>query len=173
MSNLYEIDTAIKEAIDKGYDMAFVDENGEFKQAEYDEWLDRLKIEETQKLENIACYVKDLISEANAIKAEEKVLAERRKWKENKAERLAAYMDGFLRMKDWKRFETARCAVSYRKSTVLEVTDEEQLKKWLKRHKEFTKEVDPILNKAELKKYAKTADVPGVELVDKQNIQFK
>ena len=74
MSNLYEIDATIKEAIDKGYDMAFVDENGEFKQADYDEWLDRLKIEETQKLENIACYVKDLISEANAIKMEEKEL---------------------------------------------------------------------------------------------------
>ena len=173
MSNLYEIDATIKEAIDKGYDMAFVDENGEFKQADYDEWLDRLKIEETQKLENIACYVKDLISEANAIKAEEKALAERRKWKENKAERLAMYMDGFLRMKEWKRFETARCAVSYRKSTALEVTEEPLLTEWLKLHDEFLKHPEPILNKAELKKYAKTHDVPGVELVEKQNIQFK
>lgn len=172
-ATLYEIEDTIREAIDRGYDMAFVDENGEFKQEDFDEWLDRLKKEETQKLENIACYIKNLIAEVNAIKTEEKALADRRKAKENKANRLAAYLDGFLRMKGKDEFETPKCRVSYRKSTALEITDKALLDQWLTLHDEFLKYSEPMLDKAGVKKYMKNADVPGVELVNRKNIQIK
>ena len=78
---LYEIDKAITDLADP--------ETGEITDFEA---LDNLQMARDQKIENIACYYKNLVSDAEAIKAEKEALAERQKVAENKAARLKEYL---------------------------------------------------------------------------------
>lgn len=54
--------------------------------------LDALKMERNQKLENIACFYKNVSADAAAIKAEEAALKKRREALERTAERLKSYL---------------------------------------------------------------------------------
>ena len=71
---IYEIDQAIMECVDI--------ETGEIIDTEQ---LDKLQMERNTKLENVACWIKDLKAEAEALKAEKQALAERQRVAENKA----------------------------------------------------------------------------------------
>lgn len=82
--------------------------------------LDALLMERDAKIENIACYIKNLVAESKAIKEEETALSARRKTTEKKAERLKDYLTYALQ---GEKFQTAKCAVSFRKSTSVEVDD--------------------------------------------------
>ena len=84
------------------------------------EALDALLMERDAKIENIACYIKNLVAEAKAIKEEEIALSARRKTTEKKAERLKDYLTYALH---GEKFQTSKCAVSFRKSTSVEVDD--------------------------------------------------
>lgn len=84
------------------------------------EALDALLMERDAKIENIACYIKNLVAESKAIKEEETALSARRKTTEKKAERLKDYLTYALQ---GEKFQTAKCAVSFRKSSAVEVDD--------------------------------------------------
>ena len=75
--------------------------------------LESLQIAHDVKIENIACFIKNLNAEVEALKAEEKNLYARRKQKEKTIERLTYMLDNDLQ---GQKFETARCKISYRKS---------------------------------------------------------
>lgn len=107
---LYEIDNAILECIDF--------ETGEIVDTDR---LEALKMEREAKIENVALWIKELKAEAEAIKAEKLALAERQRVAENKAESLKKWLAWAL---DGQKFSTARCAVSFRKSQKVEVTEE-------------------------------------------------
>ena len=107
---LYEIENAILECIDM--------ETGEIIDIDR---LNDLQMEREAKIENVACWIKDLKAEAEAIKAEKMSLAERQKAAENKAESLKNWLAYAL---DGQKFSTARCAVSFRKTEAVEVTPE-------------------------------------------------
>ena len=78
MRALYEIDNEILSCVDL--------ETGEVIDTEK---LDALQMEREKKVEAVACWVKDLKAEAEAIKAEKQILADRQKAAENKAENKA------------------------------------------------------------------------------------
>ena len=105
---IYEIDQAIMECVDL--------ETGEIIDTEQ---LDKLQMERDAKLENVACWIKELKVEAEALKAEKQILANRQKVAENKAESLKKYLAYAL---DGKKFSTAKCAVSFRTTESVEVT---------------------------------------------------
>ena len=107
---LYEIDSAILDCIDM--------ETGEVIDTER---LDALQMERDAKVENVALWIKDLKAEADAIKAEKQKLAERQKSAENKAESLKKWLAYAL---DGQKFSTAKCAISFRNTESVEVTDE-------------------------------------------------
>lgn len=107
---LYEIEDAILECIDM--------ETGEVIDIER---LNDLQMKREEKIENVACWIKDLKAEAEAIKAEKMALAERQKAAENKAESLKNWLAYAL---DGQKFKTARCAVSFRQTESVEVTPE-------------------------------------------------
>ena len=107
---IYEINQAIMECVDL--------ETGEIIDTEQ---LDKLQMERDTKLENVACWIKELKAEAEAIKAEKQILAKRQKVAENKAESLKKYLAYTL---DGKKFSTAKCAVSFRTTESVEVTAE-------------------------------------------------
>lgn len=110
---LYEIDTAIAAWEPE------IDENGEVLNISD---LENLEMERSVKLENIALYYKNLTSDANEIKTEEKNLKERREAIERKAERLKDYLAYAL---NGEAMETPKCKVSWRKSTSVNVINEE------------------------------------------------
>ena len=151
---LYEIDNAILECIDL--------ETGEIIDTEQ---LDKLQMERDTKLENVACWIKDLKAEAEALKNEKQALAERQKVAENKAESLKKWLAYALQ---GEKFKTPKCAISFRKSEAVEVTDE-GLNNLMKEHDELLTYKAPEPNKTAIKQALKDGlSVEGVQLI--QNV---
>lgn len=165
MTTLYQIDARMAALIENGFDIDA--ETGEV--FFIDEDFEDLEAERAEKLEAVACFIKGLDAEAAAIKAEEKALEARRKAKEAKADRLRVYLAQSLQNAGESRYESARCAVSFRKSEAVEITEPGQVPRHL-----FTVKTTETADKAAIKKLLKAGEyVPGVELVTRQNIQVK
>ena len=156
MSNsLYQINEQILETIDF--------ETGEV--ADFEKF-EALKLEMETKIENVALWYKNLLSDAEALKAEEKAFNERRKSVESKAESLKRYLDSAL---NGNKFNTTRVAISYRKSTSVFVEDLDKLPKEYKKEK-----IDISADKTELAKALKDGkEIEGASLTESQNIQIK
>lgn len=152
---IFEIDKAIMECVDL--------ETGEIIDTEQ---LDKLQMERETKLENVACWIKELKAEAEAIKAEKQRLADRQKVAENKVESLKKYLAYAL---DGKKFSTAKCSVSFRNTESVEVTAEglENLMRDGKDELLTYKQPEP--NKTAIKQALKDGlSVQGIQLV--QNV---
>ena len=161
MANLYEIDEEILACIDM--------ETGEVIDVER---LDALQMERDRKVENILCWIKDLKSDAAAIREEEKALASRRRVMENKEESLTRYISAFLA---GQKFSSARAAASWRKSASVSFTDEAAALAWCEENAQSAvKRAAPTLDKTAIKDLIKAGvHVDGAEIVEKQNIQIK
>ena len=148
---IFEIDKAIMECVDL--------ETGEIIDTEQ---LDKLQMERDAKLENVACWIKDLKAEAEALKNEKQALAERQRVAENKAESLKKWLAYALQ---GEKFKTPKCAISFRKSEAVEVTDE-GLNNLMKEHDELLIYKAPEPNKTKIKQALKDGlNVAGVQLV--------
>ena len=151
---LYEIDNAILDCIDM--------ETGEI--IDIDK-LNELELERESKIEGVACWIKDLKAEAEALKNEKQALAERQRVAENKAESLKKWLAYVL---DGQKFSTSKCAVSFRKTEAVEVTTD-GLNNLMKEHDELLTYKAPEPNKTAIKQAIKDGlNVEGVQLV--QNI---
>ena len=123
--------------------------------------LNDLQLERDAKIENVACWIKELKAEAEAIKAEKLALAERQKVAENKAESLKKWLAYALQ---GEKFKTAKCSVSFRKTESVEVT-EEGLEALMKEHDELLTYKAPEPNKKAIKDALKDGlSVQGVRL---------
>jgi len=158
--NLYEIDHALLTLYDK-----LAEDGGEIDTATEAE-LDALEMAFENKVRNIALYIKNLSSEAEAIKAERDKLMIREKSKKNRAESLKKYLSSVL---DGKKMEGSSYAISFRKSEVLpeNITEETAPSQFV--NEIITKKLDVMA----LKKAVKTGEVNGIGLVIKTNIQIK
>lgn len=122
---------------------------------------------ETKK-ENIALYIKNLLAEANAIKEQKDILAEREQIKRNQADRLREYLSSFL---NGEKFETAKVSVSFRKSTVCEIDNETE---FMSLYPAYAKPQPPKLNKSDVKDALKAGtELKGARLLEKLNLQIK
>ena len=156
---IYEIDKEILNCIDP--------ETGEI--IDIDK-LNELELEKDAKIENVACWIKELKAEAEAIKAEKLALAERQKVAENKAESLKKWLAYAL---NGEKFKTAKCSVSFRKSEVVEITDE-GLNNLMKEHDELLTYKAPEPNKKAIKDALKDGlNVEGVQLVQNTSTIIK
>ena len=157
--NLYEINEAIMNCIDE--------ETGEVLDIEA---LNNLQIERDSKIENLALWYKNLMSDAEALKAEKNAFAEREKAAKNKAESIKRYLSAVL---DGEKFKTEKCALSFRKSESVEVLDMDAFMSDDKAEN-YLKYAEPTVNKAELKKALKNGETfRGVLLSSNNNIQIK
>lgn len=126
-----------------------------------------LEMERDKKIENLGCWYKNLLADAEALKAQKNAFAEREKAAKVKAESLKGFLGRYL---NGKKFETAKVAMSFRKSEAVEfdakcIGDVPE---------EFLKFKDPELDKVAVKKAIKAGEtVPGCELVARQNLQIK
>ena len=151
---LYDIDQAILKCIDV--------ETGEVIDAEQ---LDKLQMERDEKIENVACWIKDLKAEAEALKNEKQALAERQKVAENKAESLKKWLVYAL---DGQAFKTVRASVSFRMTDKVEVADIYKLDENFVRYRE------PEADKDAIKKAIKAGqEVAGATLVKNTSVIIK
>jgi seryl-tRNA synthetase len=152
--NLYEIDAAIMDCIDE--------DTGEIiDQAA----LDELNLSRDEKVENIALAIKNLKSEAEAIKAEKQNLAARQAAAERKTESLKNYLSDYLQ---GDKFKSAKVSISWRKSEVVLVDDISKLPD------DFLRFKDPEVDKTKLKEAMKAGQsFEGARLVQNNNIQIK
>lgn len=155
---LFNINKAILE-----FDYEIDEETGEILNAEA---LDALQLAREEKIEGVGLWIKNLQAEAEAVKKEKDAMAERQRRLEKKAESLKDYLAYALQ---GEKFSTPRIAMSWRKSESVLIPDEALLDD---RFVNITmiKKPDKKLIKDTLKA---GREVPGAELVTKQNLQIK
>jgi hypothetical protein len=153
--NIYQINEAILECIDM--------ETGEIIDLEA---LEALQIERDEKIDNLASWYKQTCAEAEAIKAEEKSLCERRKAKEAKAESIKGYLSRIL---NGNKFETSKNKISWRRSESINFLNEDAIPA------AFKKEVVEVkIDKMAIKEAIKNGEkVSGAVIEEKNNIQIK
>lgn len=161
MPSLYEIEQAMLACVDM--------ETGEVIDAAQ---LDALQMEREKKLESVALWIKNLESDVEAYKAEMENFMVRRKAAERKIEGLKTYLANALA---GEKFSTAKCAVSFRKSEVVEILDRERCMNWaVAACPEALTIREPEINKTVVKKALKEGKTfPGVMLIERQNINIK
>lgn len=179
MANLFEIDEQLRMLEEYMVDI----ETGEIlSEEEFYKKLDEVQMALYDKIENTMCFYKNLMSDVESFKAEEKRISERRKIKENLAERLKKRIDSYIvhqftddegnidtaSLNKWK-METPKVKLSYRKSDAVEITDINKLPK------EFIKEkIEYSADKISLKKALVNGDkIDGATIVTNYNMQIK
>lgn len=152
--NLYEINEKILDCVDQ--------ETGEIIDLEQ---LDKLQVEREEKIENIGCWIKNLLSDAEQLKTEADKLTARKKAAENKAESLKHFLQGYLA---GEKFKTPKLVISYRKSKSVDVQD------WKLLTEDYLIYKEPTPNKTAIKKALEAGkEIEGCALVENQNMQIK
>jgi len=157
--NIYEIDQAIEGLVDT--------ETGEI--MDFDVFAE-LQMAREQKIENMALWVKNLLADADAIKAEKNALAERETSARNKANSLKDYLGYIL---GGEKYATPKVAITWRKSSSVEVGEE--FMPWAIEHApDFLRVRDPEPDKTAIKEALKMGTaIPGATVIEKQSIQIK
>ena len=154
MASLYEINQSIMDCIDM--------ETGEI--IDIDQ-LHELQMDRTDKIRNIACYIKNLRSDAAAYDEEAKTFAARKKAAQTKAESLTAYLSSML---NGEKVKDKEYSISWRKSESVNTTDDSLLPDT------YLVPQPPKVDKAGIKAALKAGTaVTGAELAEKNNIQIK
>lgn len=154
MANLYEIDEQIMQCIDE--------DTGEILDMEK---LNHLQMQQEQKVESLALWYKNLLSDAEALKAEKENFATREKSAKNRAESIKAYLSDFL---NGEKFETKKTKITFRKSKQVDIIDQSTI------NDDYLIYQEPRPNKTKIKEALKSgAQLKGVQLVEKKNIQIK
>lgn len=130
------------------------------------ERLTELQMERSTKIENVACYIKNLENEAIGLKAQKDAFAEREKAAKSRIEGLKRWL---AQATGGEKFASERCEVSFRRSEQVVVGDMDALPEQYVREK-ITLEPD----KTAIKNAIKAGEfVAGCELVTNLNAQVK
>jgi hypothetical protein len=144
--------------------------------------FDEIQMALNDKIESSICFVKNLNAEVEAFKTEEKNLAQRRKVKENLAERIKNRIDTYIKAQytdedgnvdtaglNKYKMETPKMKLSYRKSESVNITDIDSVpKEYIKTKTEVS------ADKTNIKKAIKAGQhIDGAELVTNINMQVK
>lgn len=154
MSSLYDIDTRLYSLLDE--------DTGEITDIEA---FEKIQLERDEKIENIALWVKNLKADAEVLKAEKLAFAERQKAAEKKIDSLKRLLSDAL---SGQAFKTARVALSFRKSSEVQIDDIEEISDEYLRYK--APEPDKTAIKAAINE---GKEVAGARLVSKINLQIK
>lgn len=162
MASLYEIEQSILDCIDM--------DTGEIIDVEK---LTGLMIEKEAKIENVALWIKNLLSDAEAFKVEKDAFAEREKAARNKADNLKQWLSTVL---DAQKFSTSRVQINFRSSESVEIENEKKFVDWAwdNERDDLLTYKDPTPNKTAIKQLLKSGKtLDGVSIVKNQNIQIK
>lgn len=167
---LYDIDAQIAALEDAAEDDMLIEaETGEL--ISVSQALDALRMEREAKLENVACWVKNLSAEADAIREEENRLIKRRKAAEMKAANLKAWLLAAMTREDGTtdKLKTGRVMVSVKRNPPSTVVDDALLPSTYKVAK-ITYQANKELIKREL---LAGGEVPGAHLEYGRSVVIK
>jgi hypothetical protein len=154
MASLYEINAAIMGCVDL--------ETGEIID---EEQLQALQMEREQKIENVALWYKNLLSDAEQYKAEKDAFAERERAARAKADSLKRYLLDALQ---GEKYKSTRVNISYRNSSSVIVDDVLNLPP------RFVRFAAPEPNKTEIAAAIKNGEeVNGAHIESRQSIIIK
>lgn len=162
MSSIYEINQAILDCLDP--------ETGEILDMEA---LEQLQMDRVQKAENVACWRKNLMAMIASIKAEEDALKKRRETLQRRVDGLDGYLAAHF---SGEKIETARAVINWRKSTGVEIINEQEAVDYLMHiaHDEALTYKAPTINKKVAKAILEAGEaIPGIALTDRLNMQIK
>lgn len=162
MATLYEINQNILNCITTEEGMTVNTETGEVIDLKA---LEQLELERSEKIRNIALWIKNLKSDVTALDAEEKAFKARKDAAKRKAEQLSGYLASVL---NGEKVTGTDFAISWRKSTAVNVLDEKNIPPT------FLIPQPPKVDKTGISKALKNGEpVTGAELVERQNMSIK
>lgn len=149
-------------------------ESGEIPEDAIADTLESITATLEEKADNTACVIKNMTAEIDALRAEERNLAERRKVKENQVKRLREYLSNALIQSGYNKIETARNKISFRKSESVKIDDESAFIEWaMKDNDEYLTYKEPTINKTAIKKALTDGkEIKGAYIEQKQNLQI-
>lgn len=160
---LYKIVKSIQKVFETPTGDVIDSETGEVFNKKY---LDNLRIAKNRKIENIACWIKNLQAEIEAYKKEEESFRLRRKQAENRIENLKWYLTEWI---PGEKIKTPRVKISWRKSEVVNILDENLIPSGYKSQK-----ITEVIDKKEIKRAIKSGMVvAGADIKVNENIQIK
>lgn len=131
----------------------------------------------TDKADNIACFIKSLLAEKQAIKAEIDVLNKRAEAKQHKADKLTDYLYQMFKLSGKTKIETARNVMSIRKNPPrVEIDDDAAFIRWAQAENKmnFITIKDPVVNKTAVKEALKAGEqIPHAQLVSSEKLTIK
>lgn len=136
------------------------------------EAVDRVQTDFEDKLESLVCFYKDLQVEISAFKTEENNLETRRKTLEKRAESLRNYISNCMINAEKEKFSSVKCRVSFRQSKETVIDDASLIPEEYLNIKTVTKS-DPDKDKIKKAITEQGLKIPGVRVIEKQNIQIK
>ena len=131
------------------------------------EQIEMTEKEADKKIESIAVFIKQLKSDAEALKQEKNNLEKRQKTMTNTAERLEQYLLNNMLLQKREYFSTTKARVTIRNSEYVNITDQNKIPKEYIRVKEEVNKVD-IKNALKLGEH-----IDGCELATRKNINIK
>ena len=154
MATLYEIDAAILACVDL--------ETGEIIDAEQ---LAALQLEREQKIENVALWYKNLLSDAVQYAGEEQAFRLKKQRAQAQAEKLKAWLHDALQ---GNKYQSTRVNISFRNSSSVVVDDVLNLPP------RFVTFKDPVPDKMAIKEAIKNGEtVNGAHMENNQSIIIK
>lgn len=151
-------------------------ENGDIPEIALCDTLESITTLLEDKADNIACMIKELTVEAEAIKAEEDKLKARRTAKLKRAQRLTEYLSECLTNAGRDKIETARNVITFRKTPGKVVFDNEKaFVEWAEKNAGcFLKTTAPTTDRTAIAVYIRDGGrLPGVRIESSQNISIK
>lgn len=161
---LFEINEAIAKALENAIDV----ETGEI--TDFSE-LEALEIDRQEKIKNTALYILNIRAEAQALEEQERKFKERKQALQNKEKRILDRLKFDLNGESFKSLEVN---ISYRKSKSVEITSDVDFEMFAMEHPEYTKPIKIEADKTAIKEAITNGiEIPGCEIVEKQNMQVK
>lgn len=151
------------------------DDDLEVQQAARDT-LEAIQGEFDEKADNIACIIKELKADAEAIKAEADKLSQRAKSKKAQAEWWSKYLLGELQNMGKSKLETSRNVISVRNAAPsVKFQDEKAFLNWaIFDHEDFVRQKEPEIDKVAVKEALKNgAEIPGAYLETGKSLVVK
>ena len=155
--------------------MAAVDA-GEIPEDAVADTLNGIEGEFDQKVDNIACLIKELRLEAQAIKEEADNLYVRQKQKQARADWLARYLQANMQATGNGKIETARNRITIKKNPVsCKILDEDTVLGFLQLHgmADCYKQETTIKKRELLMRLKDGDEIPGAELDVSERIEIK
>lgn len=129
--------------------------------------LESIDGEFDEKVEAIACVIKEMTAESETLKKEASTLQERSKAKENEAKRLKEYLFHQMQIAGREKVEALRAVVRIsKKAPTLVIDDEDALIAWATlNHEEYIRQRAPEVNRTAVREAIDRGEnIPGARL---------